>query len=243
MVVELSLHPTPPPPAMWLERPFSGEFKAKIERTSFARKILGLAIDLGISPWSRTYSGMLGTSKTDLEVAVLPYPRWVSDETWENRHDLAKKYVRRVRPDTHDNPNLDALAKRESDGIGDFFGYIRNLFLQKESVYGGKMWIGRWFSGQWKRTAELWSMQDALDAILHDELVMPLSKREAWEAQNVERGEFLLPEPEEVELYRMLGEPLPFFWGTPRLAEWLSERDVGSSAEHGKLETGNGEPS
>lgn len=60
-------------------------------------------------------------------------------------------------------------------------------------------------------------MKDAVDDILIQMDVLPESARASWEERNLERGDFLLPVPAEVEIYRALGEPLPLLWNAADL--------------------------
>lgn len=69
--------------------------------------------------------------------------------------------------------------------------------------------------GTWR---ELW------EAFAKRALLLRASDFSSWERENVVRGEFLHPTPDEVEVYRALGEELPLLWPTDRLVEWLEEQ-------------------
>lgn len=68
------------------------------------------------------------------------------------------------------------------------------------------------------------TLEEAVDWLLKETLVFPESQRSAWEAANVERGTWLLPTAEEIEIFHLLDEPLPFTWGYEELERWLMNR-------------------
>lgn len=219
------------PKSLYLESPRPKDFQETIEGTPLGRKLCGLALDLVGAPsfplHSKSWNGLLLTHVSI--PTVLPVPSFVSNEDWSRRYELAKSFV--VTGYVHaDDPIYLADPKR-----GTFLGVPEFLlvFALGERV----SWSARWgLPGaehstkgvQWRESATNqsyhWSAESAVDEVLDRCSVLPESEREAWEAENVERGEFLLPTPEEIELFRMLGEELPFFWGEDQLEAWLSER-------------------
>ncbi len=54
-------------------------------------------------------------------------------------------------------------------------------------------------------------------------LVLAEPEYSAWFEKNTKVGRFSLPD-DELELYDMLGEPVPYLWPSDRLAEWAAER-------------------
>lgn len=66
--------------------------------------------------------------------------------------------------------------------------------------------------------------EEAVDDLCSTLLVVPESGRESWLAENVERGEWVRPDPDELEVLGVLGEELPFWWESRKLSAWLRER-------------------
>ncbi len=54
---------------------------------------------------------------------------------------------------------------------------------------------------------------------------LPTDDAERWWVENTRPGKLELP-ADEVELYQMLGEPIPFLWPDDHLLDWLTERGV-----------------
>lgn len=67
------------------------------------------------------------------------------------------------------------------------------------------------------------SEEEAIDDALRAYPIVPESRLEEWFQDNLERGTWVKPTPEEVELYTILDEKLPFFWPTEDLEAWLKE--------------------
>ncbi len=161
-------------------------------------------------PFARKVRGLL----SDLGVVVLalvgrPHlfrmPSYVPDERWEQRYDEAKRFV-----ETGAGMQvwfLDVVPRPQIVHFDDWFTF---------------MW--GWYS---EGSLQTKTLEDGVDKMLEMALVVPESRRAEWEAANVERGTFVLPSPEEVELFRMLGEHLPFFWGRDKLVAWTRERCAG----------------
>lgn len=63
---------------------------------------------------------------------------------------------------------------------------------------------------------------ELLNAFSNRALLIPSSEMPQWEAENVVYGSWVLPSQEEVEVYRILGEKLPFFWEDDQIDAWLA---------------------
>lgn len=229
VAVELSFSRNPK--ALYLERPRPEVFQETIEGTPLGRKLCGLALDLvGVPSFPLRGTIWNGLLLTHLSIpTVLSVPSFVSNEDWNRRYELAKAFV--VTGHVHaDDPVYTSNSKR---------GMFLEIpwFLLVRAMGDRVSWSARWGlpgaehstkGTQWKESATNqsyhWSAESAVDEVLDRCSVLPESERDAWEAENAERGEFLLPTPEEIELFRMLGEELPFFWGEDQLEAWLSER-------------------
>jgi hypothetical protein len=64
-----------------------------------------------------------------------------------------------------------------------------------------------------------------IDKVLDEELILPESSKTAWEGANVERGVFVLPSPEEVEIFSILDEQLPLLLPMKQLEDWIRSRE------------------
>lgn len=65
---------------------------------------------------------------------------------------------------------------------------------------------------------------EVIDDLTNTLFILPSRDRERWEQNFVERGVFLHPLPDEVEIFRTLGEALPFFWPIDDLEVWMTDR-------------------
>ncbi len=208
------------PRTMRLEQPISAnQFWDKIVGTKLPAQLCGLLLDLGVerhAPSTGLVEADMGPSSS-LHPSVVHYPRFVSEEEWGQRYDLARSFAARRFPRGVDLPDT------VKDGT--FIGSIERFHVVYYNSSDEPYWYAVWSEGLGK--AEGQTLESVVDQVLAHEIVLPFSQREAWEEQNVERGKFLLFDQEEVELYRMLGEPLPCFWGKVRFSEWLTQREVG----------------
>ncbi len=188
------------------------------------KKIRGFLLDLGAERrWEFDIRGLLATC-TNRPSSVVPYPRWVPDELWVQRYDLVQERILGKLGATSVQVMQEAFKKPP------FLGYLLHFTVQSDEVTlpNGRSrtdWVihsGKPPNGTSPSSGQ--SIEEALDAHLREELLLPLSEKESWDSKRVEFGQWVLPEPEEVELYQMLGEPLPFFWGYDRLKQWIEER-------------------
>lgn len=175
------------------------------------RKMVGFILDLGVKrPDANAFNGFMVESPwvhSDAKFNLFgACPRFVSDELWAKRFDIPTS------PD--DDPRF--LVEKKPyilDGY-EILGYCNGTT------------IDLWFHGNQRRSGTRIgnTKEEVIEAILIDLFVLPESARQDWEAANVERGVFLIPSPDEVEMYRALGEPIPLLWPLPGLQAWLEER-------------------
>lgn len=70
--------------------------------------------------------------------------------------------------------------------------------------------------------------EELVDSFFWRACVVRRSDLDRWMEENVVRGTFLLPTPEEVGVYRMLGERLPLLWPDDRFQPWFEENRLRS---------------
>lgn len=119
-------------------------------------------------------------------------PTVVSDEEWLNRYSLISG---------HEIHLHDSLSTREG---------------QKSK----KVWYTEFeneFCSPWRDSKE-----EAIDDALLAYPIVPPSGLEEWFQNNLERGIWVKPTPEEVQVWSILDEKLPFFWPTEDLLRWLN---------------------
>lgn len=168
------------------------------------RKISGFLLDLGVSP---NEEGFLLGGMTPVAI-----PHFVSEDRWSKRFDLAKNTIR----------NENYMEK---------FSHFTTWY---ETVYS--RWHSHWriphkTAQECTHEANVVTFEDAVDAVLSKNNILPESARADWEKENTERGLFLIPSPEEVEVFRILEEPLPFFLPNPQREEWFEARGAWSWEE------------
>jgi len=198
-------------------------------------KIVGLCLDLGVDRFYPFFRGLVTTNL--LKPSEASYPRFVPEEVWAGRHEMARRYYA---------PNLGFSAdEHDALGLPPFLGWIRHFEVMTGKVHFsyGSRWLGRsdGFTSISSRDGTAgrprvdvrkivptyWAptFEAVVDELLRSELVLPASRKDAWEAEHVDRGEFVLPTAEEAELFNLLGEMLPFFWPYPALRAWVVERE------------------
>ena len=198
-------------------------------------KIVGLCLDLGVDRFYPFFRGLVTTHLRKPSEAS--YPRFVPEEVWAGRHEMARRYYA---------PNLGFSAdEHDALGLPPFLGWIRHFQVMTGKVHFsyGSRWLGRsdGFTSISSRDGTAgrprvdvrkivptyWAptFEAVVDELLRSELVLPASRKDAWEAEHVDRGEFVLPTAEEAELFNLLGEMLPFFWPYPALRAWVVERE------------------
>lgn len=174
-------------------------------------KLSGFIFDLmgkdyfGISQtWRRAPSWgrhLFFYEKENLYTREILAPIFVSDQVWGLRHDAPSPSF--LRP--------------------------RDIEVCKNSPKGMK-WFAKWndYSTRAERRTDLFKLrEDAIDAALAARQFFPESKKEEWIRTFLDLGNWLVPSPEEVEVFRILDEPLSFFrLPYDELKDWLGSRGI-----------------
>lgn len=179
------------------------------------KKLFGLFLDLGLPVGKESYF-LLEHDEFD----AIPFqgPVFVPDDRFEER--FAEAWSQTV--------VSEGLRFSWKTIIGKpFLGLFPEL-QNLRSVDGGKNWKATWVTHENElEHAHGTSLEEVVDKFLQSQMAMPESQREGWEAESVERGTWVHPGPEEVEMYRLLDEPLPFVWAHEELLTWLLDRQAG----------------
>jgi hypothetical protein len=172
-------------------------------------RLFGFLIDAGVRA---VRDGHLLQSRVDYDLRM---PAFVSNEQWENRYQIARDFYVSDRFHLRETPR--------------YLSRVRNLQLC--SPQQDPLWKVRWSDRASKRAPlpgvsvntvfAANSLEEAIDLVTEQNLVLPESKKGEWDRENVEHGVFVLPTPEEVEVFRILDEPLPFFLPWKQAEEWL----------------------
>ncbi len=184
------------------------------EKWNFRRRALGLVLDLQTDrPVGRggVEDPQYVRSANGMDQAWSVVPRWVPDEAWDRRHESI----------------LEHLAMDE-DGVRfplleqPWLGHVCRLQVKAEHDMGD--FFARWGAVRSElRTAGADSLAQLADQVCAEEKLLPVRDQQAWLEENVTFGVFVVPSPEEVELYQMLGERSPLLWPAKRLFEWFEE--------------------
>lgn len=178
------------------------------------RKLLGLCLDLGLGmPRTGTASGLLGC---DSSRKYLPCPRFVPDDRFAERYEEALQTWGAVDPPFSVSPL--------------FLGRVDGVRFQKKR----DGFVAHWHHDNLppRNQARVFAtdsgvqptLEAAVDVLVEKNDLRPVSEEVGWWSENAELGNFVLPERDEIELYLLLGEGLPYFWPTDRLVAWLAER-------------------
>lgn len=209
------------------------------------RKVLGLLLDIGIEGHPQQGPSLVFcTDHTFISSPIVgAYPRWVPDELWGSRFELAKEFL---------SPEAPYSDKYRSGPYRprSFIFKPHSVSNEAEALYGtvhfqyfvirnGKIstsahtshprgWTVIWgdnHQGPSEREA-VWDddFSAAVDKALAAAMILPISQKDAWENERVERGTPTIISPEEAEVFKILDEPLPFWWGYADLLEWLRGR-------------------
>lgn len=171
------------------------------------RRVRGFALDLGAKRPDEERIGLVSNYTLDQhDVELAAYPRFVDDARWEDRYEEARSIFKdRV-------PSL-------------FLGVVDSFYIgEEEDRPEDRRFITVWGEGGVVGSVEAATLEEVVDKSLRAALVLPESERLSWEAEHVLRGSFVLPSPDELEVFQLLGEPLPFWWGNERFYHWLWER-------------------
>ncbi len=146
--------------------------------------------------------------------ALFARPNVVAADLWDRRYDIARsKHVGNHRSQVSGEPFLGVVH-------GGFWIYPVARAVHEPTKH---LWCGKVGSGE-SLVATMKSFEQIVDAVVEDYHIVADRDLQAWEAKNLVRGQWVQTSAEEIELYRMLGEPMPFFWQTEQLLEWYLER-------------------
>lgn len=146
---------------------------------------------------------LFSSSGSDIVKPHVPF--FVSDEEWDDRYERARLH------------HLET-----ADPTPNFLGPVGEMQIWMSSDRQS-------FKVRWKAVSStsdfgsfyvFSSLEGAIDFITDRFQIWPESRRKEWE-DSLDRGTFVRPSPEEVEMYRMLDEPLPFFLPGGGALEWL----------------------
>lgn len=196
-------------------RPASGPIRLSMPGTRedveesisrFGSLLRGFILDAGMEPFwyllSSPSSGFL-----------LPVPTFVPDEKWDQRYELARTHV------------LDTGGRGPSPRP--FLGVVQGLqlYVIARSTSGtdrDDLWVAR--AGRNTLISTMEKFEPTVDKVLENFHVLPERQRLSWTEENVRRGSWVVPDEGELEVFRLLGEPLPFWWDPWKLYEWYLER-------------------
>lgn len=163
----------------------------------------------------------IGGELAGLQEPALPAPVWVSEEKW------AKRY----------------LSSIPADGVlSDFMGTGKTIDLwwaNRSKTKPGLLSIFDLSTNYEKPVLcmdgllsphgyfEANSLQSLIDLVTTTLQILPESQRLVWEEAHLDRGEFCLPSGPEVEVYRVLGTPLPWLWEPADRTTWFEEAQSG----------------
>lgn len=195
-----------------VHRTFSVGYQDDPLSRMFEKKLRGLLFDMGASRPNENSPGMISDSERGS--VLVSWPRWISEEVWANRIEAAKEHV---------YTSLPAANHRKTFMGIPGFALVESL-PPGETRADPRLWTGGWKAAWWGETTWSETLEGAVDAALEMNFVLPDSRREQWEADNIERGVFVLPTPEEVEVFKILDEPMPIWWPFDQLLAWIRER-------------------
>ncbi len=185
---------------------------------SALKKILGFLLDLGVSG-KRDGISLLSTPEGG---NIAPYPVFVEDDRWNDRYEEAATHL------TLSAAPHDFLGALEAASV-----YLGEVDSNSRSIGPDGITL-LWGPDYATERAYAQTLKEVVDEAIKQAFVLPLSKKDEWDAANIERGTWITPSAEEVELYQMLGEPLPFWWDPERFWEWLEEqRAMGNGGDDG----------
>lgn len=165
----------------------------------------GFVVDMGIKPiagnFLRNYHGSFLLDSG---------PIFIDDDRWDHRYEEAKKFIV---PKSHWKPQfLDLIEGFEIYPV--LFDSITNE--------------PRYWSATVERALVACQVpfEETVDlAILrHISPIRPMREKEEWESINKIHGTWVHPDTEEIELYHVLGENLPFQWDREDLYRWYLEQ-------------------
>lgn len=183
----------------------SGHDQADLMEGPFREKLLGFLSALGVDrprPDSRGLVAERGSGKI-YRRTQLPCPRFVDDDLFARRYEEATVgYPRRS-----------------------FLGCVERFRIT--SPPGSGLFQASWRGEEENalKKSDLWSsVEHLVDQVVAEEDLRPASARASFLERETDPGELLALSPDELEVYRLLGEPPPFFWKGEELVAWLEER-------------------
>lgn len=198
------------------------------------KKLIGLLLDLGVDDHPSDTTDLLYGVR-DRRMAT--HPRWVDEESWRGRYDsflvaAEKAHQKRwlghikdlnVQVGMNSSWNLKKVRvswSTETTSPGGFNeGVFGIVYPEGSSPVNTSLPLPElWFEPDQES-----AIRKACDLLCEKELLLPISAKDEWESANAEKGRFLIPSEEEVQVFKILDEPLPFFWETG-LEEFLLER-------------------
>lgn len=184
------------------------------------RKLLGFILDLGVDRFFDTHTGLV-TTHVGHRPSVVLYPRFIPNETWDNRYEQALKHV------VSSFSELKLYTRSHGEAFPVNYLKFRSPKARSEPEWWRQStWAYRWYSNGVQIEREAASLEQAVDDVLQTESILPESAKESWDKENVEHGAFVLPTPEEVEVFRILDEPLPFFLHWKSVEAWLQASGI-----------------
>lgn len=185
--------------------------------TSNGAKVVAFLLDIG-SP-----ADIDGSMVNSLIGGGFRYPEWVSSEAWAHRYDLARdKTVSAGGGISGFNSRFFSAAMSRIPGISRRLRFCLNW---ADNGLWSVNWVNSFYDRVLGREDPL-PYEEAVDLALSKSLVFPREKKEAYDKEHLEYGSFVLPSSEEVEIYRAIGERLPFFWEPEDLCRWLEEKGI-----------------
>lgn len=126
--------------------------------------------------------------------------KFVPDSVWSSRYGLPEA--------------VGGTFEGKWPGLEDFFPGLRVARIDKG-------WSAQWRAYR-PQSAFQETREELVDEMLRRGKVLPESARGLYEVEHVRRGVFLHPSPDEIEMLRLIDEPLPFFLPPEEVWEWAS---------------------
>lgn len=175
------------------------------EKEALVRRLTAFLVDVGVPLVIASYQK--GPSLVSSVVRrCMPYPRWVDDQRWEERYEEASRYTYMRAMDRHPGSK--------------YLGLIDLLEILPPEFYSDDLWHASWSGGDLENVPYFHAL---VDQLLEKEMILPQSSQRAWEAQHLDRGEWVLPSPQELEVLGLLGQPNPLLLPESDLLTWLGE--------------------
>lgn len=199
------------------------------------KRLIGFLLDVGVDDHPSDTTDLLYGAR-DRRMAT--YPRWVDEESWRGRYDsfslAAEKICQRrwlghirdlnVQVGLSASWSMNRVRVSWSTSTTIHGGLSEGVFgVAYPKVVVPAFSVNAIPAEPWIEPDQESAIRKACDILCEKELLLPISAKEEWEASNAEKGRFLIPSEEEVQVFKILDEPLPFFWKTG-LEEFLLER-------------------